>query len=257
MSSFDHAHDRATGGAGRGNAATQPDHLALAVEPAHEESGVTWWLFDDIDVSVLWLGADGVVLRANRAAIESLRDHPTLELHAGRLTARRAPDRHQLRQGMARAFQRDGPDLVRLGSSGDGGQLALQALATRGGPTTWVCLLQRQRPASRLAVEQFARACALTPAESQVLWLLGGGRRPREIAESQGVATSAACAQIRALRERTGCTAIRALIETLGRLPPVRGLPQGAADAGDACRPARAAAATTPTRGLPSGLAVT
>jgi DNA-binding CsgD family transcriptional regulator len=122
---------------------------------------------------------------------------------------------------MTRAVEHGGTVLVRLDACGEAGYLALQTLERCGGRASWVCLLPRPRPASRLAVQLFAQDCALTATESEVLWRLCEGHRPREIAALQGVAASTVRTQIRAVRAKTGCPTIRALIESLARLPPL------------------------------------
>ncbi|WP_119290056.1 helix-turn-helix transcriptional regulator [Azohydromonas sediminis] len=202
---------------------TPPADTAPAAAAADGAEALAAWLFGRLDVGERWLGDEAAVRRANAAASEALRDRPVFELHAGRLTSRRPADRQRLRRVLAKAAGRGATGLVRLGACGEGGTLALHALQLHAGRTSWVCLLDRRRPASRLAVRQFAQACALTTAESAVLWHVCVGRRPHEIAEPHDVATSAARTRIRAVHEKAGSRTIRALIESLAHLPPVHG----------------------------------
>lgn len=221
MTLHERADDRATGGSVRDGADRSPAATALAATSTDLTQALARWLFDRIDVGALWLGDGGVVELANAAALAALSDHPVLALQAGRLTARREADRQQLRRAMTHAVEHGGTVLVRLDACGEAGYLALQTLERCGGRASWVCLLPR--PASRLAVQLFAQDCALTAAESEVLWRLCEGHRPRDIAALQGVAASTVRTQIRAVRAKTGCPTIRALIESLARLPPLHG----------------------------------
>ncbi|WP_119354056.1 helix-turn-helix transcriptional regulator [Azohydromonas sediminis] len=223
MTLHERADDRATGGSVRDSADGSPAATVPEATSTDFTQALARWLFDRIDVGALWLGDGGVVGLANTAALEALSDHPVLALQAGRLTARREADRQQLRRAMTHAVEQGGTVLVRLDACGEAGHLALQALERCGGRASWVCLLPRPRPASRLAVQLFAQDCALTAAEAEILWRLCEGHRPREIAALQGVAASTVRTQIRAVRAKTGCPTIRALIESLARLPPLHG----------------------------------
>ena len=67
----------------------------------------------------------------------------------------------------------------------------------------------------------FARSQNLSPSEEAVLLALCRGSSIPEIAADHKVAESTVRSQIKALREKTGCGSIRALMQRVHSLPPV------------------------------------
>ena len=82
-------------------------------------------------------------------------------------------------------------------------------------------LLSRQSTCDNLAVRMFARNQSLSPTEESVLISLCSGMEIPEIARQNRVAESTVRSQIKALREKTGCTSIRQLLLRVNALPPV------------------------------------
>ena len=82
-------------------------------------------------------------------------------------------------------------------------------------------LLARQCAGDNLALQMFAREHSLTPAEESVLRALCDGREVEEIAQQHGVAESTVRTQVRALRDKTGASGIRHLVQRVMTLPPV------------------------------------
>lgn len=87
-------------------------------------------------------------------------------------------------------------------------------------PTVLV-LLSRKNACDNLALRMYARSQNLSPSEEAVLLGLCRGLSIPEIAKDHGVAESTVRSQIKALREKTGCSSIRALMQRVHSLPPV------------------------------------
>ncbi|MDE1948776.1 MAG: hypothetical protein KGI35_09190, partial [Burkholderiales bacterium] len=83
---------------------------------------------------------------------------------------------------------------------------------------------------SAVELQLFAKQCRLTGAESQVLEKIAAGRSVAEIAHEHGVEPSTVATQSAAIRDKTGCRSVRALLDRLSRLPALRpaGLGAGA-----------------------------
>lgn len=82
-------------------------------------------------------------------------------------------------------------------------------------------LLPRQSACENLAVRMYARAQHLSPSEESVMMGLCRGLSIPDIAQNHGVAQSTVRSQIKALREKTGCSSIRKLLQRVNSLPPV------------------------------------
>ena len=87
-------------------------------------------------------------------------------------------------------------------------------------PTVLV-LLSRKNACDNLALRMFARSQNLSPSEEAVLLALCRGASIPEIASDHKVAESTVRSQIKALREKTGCGSIRALMQKVHSLPPM------------------------------------
>jgi DNA-binding CsgD family transcriptional regulator len=72
-----------------------------------------------------------------------------------------------------------------------------------------------------LALQCYAQACGLTPAESRVLSALDAGGSPQQIARQQQVAISTVRTQICSIRVKTGARSITDLVRMLRNLPPL------------------------------------
>ena len=73
-----------------------------------------------------------------------------------------------------------------------------------------------------LELQMFASRHGLSGAESQVLLKLCQGQKPALVARAHGVAPSTVVTQIKAIRNKTGCTSIGQLLQRLACLPPLR-----------------------------------
>jgi len=99
--------------------------------------------------------------------------------------------------------------------------VAVHPVEAGGGERWLMWMLGRSAVGNPLTVQWYAQACSLTAAEAAVLRRLCEGRHPAEIAALHGVAISTVRSQIGAVRAKTGCGSIRALLESLARLPPM------------------------------------
>ena len=82
-------------------------------------------------------------------------------------------------------------------------------------------ILARQAGTQNLALTFFARSHGLTPAEEAVLRGLCDGLEVQDIAAANRVCVSTIRTQIRSLRDKTGASSIRVLVQRVAALPPV------------------------------------
>jgi len=180
---------------------------------------------DEIDYGML-LVADGLhVLHANhvaRAELDAL--HP-LQMLGRELRARQSRDVVPLHDALADACRNR---LRRMVTLGDGPQRLCLAvvpilqsdLATA---TCALVLLGKRQVCQELSVDGFARAHALTPAETLVLKALCSGARPGEVALQHSVAVPTVRTQVGSIRAKTGAETIGALVRMVALLPPMVG----------------------------------
>jgi len=190
-------------------------------------SAMPWhWLsaaLDEIDYGLLLL--DGrTVLHANHVAREELEAGHPLEIVSRQLRSRSPQDAAALSEALSAAANKG---LRRMLTLGDGllrvslaiVPLGMPQRAASAGPT--LMLFGRRRVCMNLSAHSFARAHALTPAESAVLDALCAGELPAEIARRQGVAISTVRTQISSIRSKTGAPSIRHLLQQVATLPPL------------------------------------
>jgi DNA-binding CsgD family transcriptional regulator len=193
-------------------------------------------MLDEIDYGMLLVDADAQVLYLNHAARRELdRDHP-LQLAGNLLVAPNTGDATALQEALAEA-QRGKRRLMTLGSGEQFVGISVVPLNesdTRAGATLLV--LGKRNVCEQLSVQGYARAVALTPAETRVLELLCVGVQPTVIASRQGVAVSTVRTQIGSIRAKTGANSIRELVRQVAVLPPLVGALRSSAAAFGAVR---------------------
>jgi DNA-binding CsgD family transcriptional regulator len=208
----------------------QPDASNRALPGANPGNtlGMMAGLLDAIDYGLLLLGADGTILYANRQAEAELDGLHPLRRLGSELRARRAADQSCLQAALAGALQ-GLRRLVTLGEPGEPGSpgrrasvsvVPLDPAAPAGAPRT-LLLLGKRHLCEPLSVQWFARAHALTPAETRVLEALCDGLDAREVAERHGVGIATVRTQIGAIRAKTGAESIRDLVRLVAALPPM------------------------------------
>ena len=186
-------------------------------------------MLDEIDYGMLLVGAAGQVLYSNHAArVELDRDHP-LQMRGESLVTAALPEAPMLEEALA-AARRGLRRLLTLGSGEHRVGISVVPLAedeagARIGLTLLV--LGKRQVCEQLSVQGYARAVALTPAETRVLEQLCGGVQPTAIAQRQGVAVSTVRTQIGSIRAKTGATSIRELVRQVAVLPPLVGALRG------------------------------
>jgi DNA-binding CsgD family transcriptional regulator len=188
-------------------------------------------MLDEVDYGMLLVEHDGRVLYMNHAARRELdRDHP-LQVQGRQLATALAAEAPALQEALS-AAQRG---LYRLLTLGRGEQrvgvsvVPLNEPGQPAGPT--LLMLGKRRVCEQLSVQGYARAVALTPAETRVLELLCGGVQPTVIATMQGVAVSTVRTQIGSIRAKTGANSIRELVRQVAVLPPLVGALRSSASA--------------------------
>ena len=180
-------------------------------------------LLDEIDYGLLVVNARGLVQHANHLARHELGSgrllfwapDGTVACTSGGLTA-------QLIDAIASGL-RGRRRLLYLKSGEHTLPVAVVPLAhaLEDPSGSVLLLLARQRAGDNLALQMFAREHSLTPTEESVLRALCDGREVDEIARQHGVAESTVRTQVRALRDKTGASGIRHLVQSVMALPPV------------------------------------
>ena len=186
-------------------------------------------MVDEVDYGMLLLTDETHVAHVNRAARRDLDAQHPLQLLGSELRARLAQDTVLLRDALAGACQRGLRRLLRLGDDSERITVAVVPLPTLPGELrhSVVLVLGKRRVCEELTVDWFARAHALTMAETAVVKGLCADLTPHEIAERQGVGLATIRTQIGSVRAKTGAASIRALVRQVAMLPPLVSALQG------------------------------
>lgn len=201
------------------NRTWKPDRLAPF--PA---AGLLGLMLDEVDYGmVLTQGLQ--VLHANHAARTELQASHPLQLHGDELQAGDADD-HTLLQDALLAAGRGLRRLLSLGQGAHRCTAAVVPLHGQGWPSghglsPTLVMLGKRQVCERLSVEWFARAHALTPAETRVLEALCQGFEPKEMADRFAVGLATVRTQIGSIRAKTGADSIRTLVRKVAMLPPM------------------------------------
>ena len=187
---------------------------------------VSLWLMrslDEIDYGVVLVGDDGLVHYCNLAARAALDHQHPLTLDGQHLLARGQDDEATLQLALRAAAARGLRRLVRLGEGTQRTNVAVVPLDLAPGVPSGACLLllSRREACTRLSVQWFARAYALTPAEARVLEALVEGRDPRDIASDFDVGLATVRTQLGSIRAKVGVASLRELLQLLATLPPM------------------------------------
>ena len=188
-------------------------------------TGLLAAMLDEIDYGMLLVAEDQHVLHANhvaRAELDAL--HPLQMIGRG-LRARCSRDVAPLHGALTDACRNHLRRMVKLGEGAQRLCLAVVPIpqADRSAPTCALVMLGKRQVCQELSVDGFARAHALTPAETQVLKALCSGERPGEVAVRLSVAVSTVRTQVGSIRAKTGADTIGALVRMVAMLPPMVG----------------------------------
>lgn len=179
-------------------------------------------ILDHLSVGVALFGRGTELLFINRAALDHCKRFPGLRVDAGALVLQEDRSRNEFLRALRSA--RDGVwSFVQIVSGCE--RLILGLRPARGAPVaaeTPVLVTFGMRDSSdQLAIHFFARACGLSPAESEVVRRISEGLSPKEIAREHDVALSTVRTQLRCVRTKTGARNITELVRAIGCLPPI------------------------------------
>lgn len=179
-------------------------------------------VLDEVDYGLLVIDTHGHIRHANHLARHELSTGRLIMSHARALLGRTTELSAQIQTALEQAL-RGQRRLVLLKQSGQELSLAFVPLSHPlefDSPTVLV-LLSRQNACENLALRMYARSQNLSPSEEAVLLALCRGLSIPDIAQEHRVAESTVRSQIKALREKTGCSSIRSMMQRVHSLPPV------------------------------------
>ncbi len=194
---------------------------------------------DALATALIVLRADGHLLHANRAAQALLRDGRQWQLGSDqRVRPSGEPAGAAFESAVAAVLAAAAPLRVPLdGAAG----ARLSALPRREDGVRTLLLSLPPSPGAAADLPAYAAAHGLSPTETRVLQRLALGEGSARAAAALGLRATTVRTHVLALRRKTGHGSLPALVQTLGRLPPVAPPPAVAQAAGTA-RPGRAAA---------------
>ena len=199
-------------------------NLAARQPPAPKGPGAAMLLrmLDEIDYGVLVLDGHGQIQHTNHLARHELASARLVMVRGNALLGSTTEHSAMIQQGLDHAC-RGQRKLVLLEHNDQELSLAFIPLShplEAESPTVMV-LMQRQSTCDNLAVRMFARTKGLSPSEESVMIGLCRGLGVPEIAKEHGVAESTVRSPVKSLREKTGCSSIRRLMQRVTSLPPV------------------------------------
>lgn len=177
---------------------------------------------DEMDHGVMILDNHGRLRHANHLARHELAARQIIMSHSGVLLGVSCDLSEQLQSALEHAL-RGQRRLLLLKDAERELSLAFVplGLSLQAEPPTVLVLLSRQNACDNLSVRMYARSQNLSPSEEAVMIALCRGLTIPEIAQTNGVAQSTVRSQIKALREKTGSSSIRQLLQRLNSLPPM------------------------------------
>lgn len=179
-------------------------------------------VMDEIDYGVLVIDGQGRLRHANHLARHEMAGGRVIMTHGNLLLGNTTELTEQIQQALEQALR--GQRRLLMLTQGDRelsmAFIPLSHPLESDAPSVLV-LLSRQSACENLAVRMYARAQNLSPSEESVMMALCRGLSIPDIAKDHGVAQSTVRSQIKALREKTGCSSIRRLLQRINSLPPV------------------------------------
>jgi DNA-binding NarL/FixJ family response regulator len=179
-------------------------------------------VLDEVDYGLMVIDAQGRIRHANHLARHEMSTGRVIMTHAKSLLGRTTDLSAQIQVALEHAL-RGQRRLLQLKQGDHELSMAFVPLSHPlefDAPTVLV-LLSRKNACDNLALRMFARSQSLSPSEEAVLLALCRGASIPDIAADHKVAESTVRSQIKALREKTGCGSIRALMQRVHSLPPV------------------------------------
>ncbi len=204
------------------NVSRSPFNPAAAFSPAGLEQTLLLRVMDEIDYGVLVIDGHGRLRHANHLARHEMASGRLIVCHGNVLLGTTTEYTEMIQTAMEQALR--GQRKLLLLEKGDKelsmAFIPLSHPLESDAPSVLV-LLSRQSACENLAVRMYARAQHLSPSEESVMMGLCRGLSIPDIAQNHGVAQSTVRSQIKALREKTGCSSIRKLLQRVNSLPPV------------------------------------
>ena len=200
--------------------------LFFHTEPPSRNDGLGQALLlrvlDEVDYGLLVIDAQGRIRHANHLARHEMATGRLIMTHARALLGRSTDLTAKIQVALEQALRGQ----RRLVLLKQGEQELSKAFVPLSHPLEFdapsvLVLLSRQNACENLALRMYARAQNLSPSEESVLIALCRGLSIPDIAREHGVAESTVRSQIKALREKTGCSSIRNMIQRVHSLPPV------------------------------------
>jgi DNA-binding CsgD family transcriptional regulator len=179
-------------------------------------------VLDEVDYGLMVIDSQGHIRHANHLARHEMSSGRVIMTHARSLLGRTTDLTTQIQGALEHAL-RGQRRLLQLKQGEHELSMAFVPLSHPlefDAPTVLV-LLSRKNACDNLALRMFARSQNLSPSEEAVLLALCRGASIPTIAADHKVAESTVRSQIKALREKTGCGSIRALMQRVHSLPPV------------------------------------
>jgi DNA-binding CsgD family transcriptional regulator len=183
---------------------------------------LAWRVLDELDYGLIVADPEGRVQHANQLGRQELARARFLRDERDVISGHTPASNAEIQRGI-RAAARGRRQLLEFRQGDDTLPVACVPLSQPldGEASSVLLMLGRQRGTQNLSLTFFARAHGLTPAEEAVLRALCGGAQVDDIAASHGVCISTVRTQIRSLRDKTGASSIRELVQRLAALPPV------------------------------------
>ena len=209
-----------------GRLASDPGPRGGGMASASVSPAVWHWLaaaLDELDYGIVLLFDGMHVVHINDAARVELDDDHPLQLLGNELRPKLARDVAPLHEAVTAAATRGMRRLLTLGKESQRTSVSIVPLeAADAGPRAVLVVLGKRAVCEVLSVHGFARSYGLTGAETRVLMALCNGEPPAKAAHSMGVALSTIRSQIGSMRQKTGAESIRALVQQVAMLPPVK-----------------------------------
>ena len=177
-------------------------------------------MLNAVDYGMAVLGGDTALLYINRAGRAAFTAFDSWTLSERQLVCNDGALREGWLRALHQARDRGLRSLVDLALEPTARYAAVAPLP--GIPGHVFVAIGRQQTFGSLETQLFASRHRLTATETRVLECLCGGMAPAEIAHAHGVALSTISTQVVSIRGKTGAASIRALLQAVSRLPPLR-----------------------------------
>ena len=179
-------------------------------------------MLDIVDYGMLMVVDNFRVVFANQLARQQLDDKHPLTLREGVLQLRNPNDAAALQTAVSAALNRGVQAMVGLPSM-RGPTISVSVVPLRDVCELPAALLvfEKRRVCEELSTDAFARAHALTLAETRVLKQLCSGIKPGDIAHALGVKLTTVRTQIGSIRSKIGSRDIGDITRRVLRLPPL------------------------------------